>query len=51
MVLNADKGVALVIIETCKLRNAWPYLMIRKYTMNVETRPSPYIQRWLNVYI
>ena len=41
MVLTADKGDALVIIDKdMYVKNAWPYLMRRKYNVNVKIRPK-----------
>ena len=40
MVLTAEKGVASVIInkDMYSDRSTWPYLMMRKYAMNGETK-------------
>ena len=49
MDLTAGEGVALVIIEkTCILINVWSCTMMRKYTVNAETRASPFIPKSLN---
>ena len=31
--------------QSCILKNTWPYLVMRKCTVNAETRPSPFIPK------
>ena len=49
MVLTADKGVTLVVIDKdMYIKNVWPYLMTKMYTMNANIRPYPFMPRYLN---
>ena len=48
---TADKGV-VIIDKDMYIEKCMASLMMRKYTVNTETRPSPFIPRWIyNLYI